>query len=544
MMTHPHVGVYTKAVHMLAIAAALTSCQPRKIKDKASTLQSDSSNSQDSAVFANQYNFLEIHLHGETWRRMTTHRDQGGYACEDEAPYGHVKTFKFRDVRSGEITTLHNIGMRVKGNTSCDEPVAEKGFRLHFGPVDKKIKATDGSTFETISKVYEEWNLPLKYDSSLEKTIKDQTLFGLSAIALRRGANDRTHIRDSIASHIFAAGGKLRREKRLADAPSFGGDVFRSTVAWVRIHDGISTLMEGPYGIAEIVNDYAMDSRYGKDSTKHLFKIKEAKGTFLPSDMPDDADRLLAWYEPELVDGKDLDSKKEAAVKFKMCETGKLDRSECNKITKKTNRAKEVILGFRSMLEGALGESDFNSRKEKLQSFLDVESIIHYMIAANMTGHWDSLVGPMSNNDYLLFNQKTNKWSVVAWDLDNTAGTGNQNYVWMAGATDFGVDLKYRPLFKAILDHFKPEYENHLKSMLTSEFTFESINHLITVTRDLVAPNNTEEKYELIYRFYLHRWANLWCHAFDRPGSKAKINKGWPETAETGSGHKIAQCSR
>ncbi len=60
--------------------------------------------------------------------------------------------------------------------------------------------------------------------------------------------------------------------------------------------------------------------------------------------------------------------------------------------------------------------------KQDLKAILDIESVLNYLAAATLTGHWDSFVfNP--NNDYI-YRHSSGKWYIMAWDLDNTFGSG------------------------------------------------------------------------------------------------------------------------
>ena len=496
----------------------------------------------EAALFDGTVNQLDILMHGDTWNKMVTHKDNGGYSCDDDAPYGHIKELKYTNSRTGEVVKMNNVGIRVKGNTSCDEPAELKGFKLKFNATDKVIRDDNEREVWRIRNIYEEWGKSVTYPDSLVDTVKKQSLFGNKTLSLRRGGNDVTRVRDALSSDVFEYGGEVARRNRSAGAPERGGPVYRAGLIWVRIHNGFGTLMEGHYGVAELVDDDLIKSHYSKESVSHLFKIKDGKGTFLDSDMPSNRDRLLSWYEPEIVDGDDYTSDKEFKIRLQLCKEGKIKQGRCDSVEKERKKAEEILRGFRSALTKAVEPSDRNERRARLSELLDIDNILSYAAAANLTGHWDSLIGAISNNDYLFHNKKNNRWGIITWDLDNTFGTASQNYPWMASISDFGVNLKYRPIFGAVLNNFAEEYKDRVKDFINNGYGFERMGDKITQLRDAISPGSTEEKYEILYKFKNHRWGNAWCNTTNNNmGSKVKIKDGWPDVYKADGKYK-ANC--
>lgn len=503
----------------------------------------DSFNMTEQKMFDGSVNELHIHMHGDTWNKVTMHQSQGGNACSDNAPYGHIKELKFINKKTGETTVINNAGLRVKGNTSCDDPVEQKSFKIKLNPVDKFIEDQNGNEVWRIQTVFEEWGKRLNYPDNIYKNIKKQHLYGLKSFSLRRGGADPTKMRDTLSSSVFEYGGHLARKNNVKGAPERGGAVYRGGLVWVRIHNGLGTLIEGHYGIVELVDEEMIESHYGKGALSQLFKIKDAKGSFLDSDMPSNRDRLLSWYEPDVIDGEGYTSNEEYDVKQRLCGQGKYDQTKCDDLKKQRVRAEEILRGFKGLLNEAVKPTDPNERRTKLSAFLDVDNILSYMVGANLTGHWDSLVGAMSNNDYLFHNKKSDRWGIITWDLDNTFGAGTQGYPWMASVTDFGVNLKYRPLFKAVLDNFGNEYRQRVQDFMNGVYEHDKIGGRITNLRDAIAPGNQDEMYQIIYRFKNHRWGNAWCNLKNGNGSKVKIKSdGWPDVYKD-NGKYVAACN-
>jgi hypothetical protein len=436
---------------------------------------------------------------------------------------------KYVNPKTGESVVLNNVGMRVKGNTSCDDPTEQKNFKIKMNPLDKFIQDDNGKEVWRIQNVYEEWGKRLDYPESLQKQIKKQQLFGMKSFTIRRGGNDPTRMRDALSSDVFEYGGHIARKNNIPGAPEKGGPVYRGGLAWVRIHNGFGTILEGHYGIVEHVDDDMIEMKYGKKALSQLFKIKEAKGTFLDADMPQNRNQLLTWYQPEIVNGEGYTDNQEYDIKQKLCSQGKYNQTKCNELKKERENAEAVLRGFKKALNEATASSDFNERRKRLGDLLDIDNVLSYMAGANLTGHWDSMIGAMANNDYLFRNGKSGKWGILVWDLDNTFGTGAQNYPWMASISDFGVNLKYRPLFKAVMDNFRNEYRQRVQDFMNGVYGHDAMGDRITRLRNAVAPDSRDEKYENLYKFKNHRWGNAWCNLKNGDQSKVRINSSWPD---------------
>ena len=156
------------------------------------------------------------------------------------------------------------------------------------------------------------------------------------------------------------------------------------------------------------------------------------------------------------------------------------------------------------------------------------------MVSVNLVGHWDSLVGANSNNDFIFLNQQTKKWGVLTWDLDNTFGAGDSSKLWMAGIREFNVPLKYRPLFHAVMENYSEEYKDRVKAYLAGVFGYRQMNDRITAYRNLITGGANDDRYELIYKFYGHRFANAWCQVYKGENYYTKVENGAAKVSPDG----------
>lgn len=488
---------------------------------------------------------VTIDLSSETLDTATLHKSRGGYACQDSAPYGLIRKIEFkwnsRSQSSMQKTySLNNAGLRVKGNTSCDVDLRQKSFKLHAGPTDRVFLDTSGTEVGRTTRVYKRNKNNVSYSKEDRERIQDQTFGGYSSLILRKGTVDNTGLRDQISNHVFAYGGEIFRKLSLPGAPLKGGWSVGGTSARIRFVDGGRTLLEDIYTLTESLEETAFDLRFGKDVIEHQFKLGEAKANFKKGSLlASDLDRTFKAYDPQRIDGKGVDDGAEWKAKKDLCDSGKIDASVCEKSTKQRDKAFKVLSRFVDELESAnLGTEE--ERRKSFQKLIDVDQVLTYLAGVNLTGHWDSLVGN-ANNDYLVYDSKTKLWSVFAWDLDNTFGAGGKDFVWMAGIDDFGVSLKHRPLFGPVLELFRDRYIQILNMYLDGVYEFDASNRKIMDLRDKISSNDRSERFELLFKFKNHRFANVYCQLRVNPSFKARIKDGWP-VVNSVSGKSIPEC--
>ena len=114
------------AYMFILIFISLVSCQTKKTASNIQNANIPNPLSSDQIfqktednIFDGTVHQLTINLDGDTWRHVTAHKDspERGNACREDAPYGHIKKLEFINSKTGEKTTIHNAGIRIKGNT-------------------------------------------------------------------------------------------------------------------------------------------------------------------------------------------------------------------------------------------------------------------------------------------------------------------------------------------------------------------------------------------------------------------------------------------
>jgi hypothetical protein len=444
-------------------------------------------------IFSDNVHRIDIHMLEGTFNRVTRHLAQGGDACRNGAPYGHIEKVEFTRYRSdgtSEIVEFKDAGIRVRGNTSCGKYV--KQYRIKF------TEAKD---------LFKNEREPVTLSNEDKKRVKKQSLYGLKSISLRNSENDPTFLRDGLASEVFAYGDELQRVHRAPGAPARGGSVYRVGYVKAYLHFGSRTIALGLFNTAEQIDKTLYKSRFGKGKIDYAFQTNLAKGDLV--NIPRDDAKLFEAYEPDIVGGEDWDP---------------------SELPTQPADARQMLTDLITRIKDADEARD-------LETLVDVDSVINYMIAANLTGHWDSLQGN-ANNDYLIHNKTTGLWQIVVWDLDNTFGsiaTNNSRFDTMwntpfdqfkAGNEDL-LDERKRPLFAKIMKYFKPRYVERYKEFLAGIYELHAANRRIENRRDMLIKygkvpmlenySGDKEKhpqFEMLFSFKNHRWGHATCGIF------------------------------
>lgn len=376
-------------------------------------------------LFNDDVHTILIQIHGQTMDKVL------GDGCNGiDSGYGHVHAFTINGKK------FENVGIKVRGNTSrCNE---KRQFKIKFNP----------------KKAFRKWNDTVVWD----KKYKKRRAYGLNTLNLRASTNDPSMIRERLSSEIFNQVENLK--------PTFkrGGPAYRVSFAKVFITfeqtepdpDRNFTRKigkyyydyRGLYSLAEDIDDVFIKSRLG-NAPGVLFKGNLAKATFLPGSYHRN------HYETE-----------EVILTDEQEEAGIDEKEHADALMKK----------FIEDIKNANSEDDWHH-------LVNVDSFLNYVAGIALTGHWDSLIGN-ANNDLIFYNEKTKKWQIIVWDLDNTLGV--QMVSWDQGRNQFhfhgnrfigpgmGIfhlgNLKF-PLFERLLHRNNPNFRAQLKDRLRKAVT-------------------------------------------------------------------------
>lgn len=160
------------------------------------------------------------------------------------------------------------------------------------------------------------------------------------------------------------------------------------------------------------------------------------------------------------------------------------------------------------------------STKKEIRKVVDVDNVLNYLAAATLVGHWDSFIyNP--NNDYIYVNNK-GKMKIIAWDLDNTFGSGRG---WNFPVLGTGVykmydNKNYKYLFDKILavPEWRDAYTAKIQYLLDNYFNPQHLNAKIDDYKELIkmAVLNDERKGRDWGTFTFEEANTIWDEGFEQ----------------------------
>ncbi|AZQ61166.1 T9SS type A sorting domain-containing protein [Flammeovirga pectinis] len=285
--------------------------------------------------------------------------------------------------------SLHNVGIRLRGNTSRYAP--KKSFKISFNKFEK------GRTFH------------------------EQKKFNL-----RAEHNDPTLSREKSLLMFF-------RDEDIPAARS----------SHVRLY--INGDYYGLYLNTEQIDDLFLANRFDDDSGK-LYKAS------FGADMVND---------PNLYMNDDI---------YELEEGDEDDRDE-----------------LASFLD-SLNILNDNALSEYLDRNFDVDKFIKTLAIEQLSGHWDNN-SYNKNNFYVYWNETTNLWTYIPYDLDNTYGIDWVDKDWgNRDINNWPKEDEARPLSKKILANatYSNQYNSYLSNFIDSTFNSADLDPYFEVQHDLL----------------------------------------------------------
>jgi spore coat protein H len=125
----------------------------------------------------------------------------------------------------------------------------------------------------------------------------------------------------------------------------------------------------------------------------------------------------------------------------------------------------------RESLSELFGEIESKDIKV-IEKYFDIDSVINYLAASTLTGHWDSFV-VLGNNDYL-YRHTDGKYKIICWDTDNTFGSGRGWNFPMLEKSIFKMasNINHNRLFSVILadSHYRQIYIDKVKYLIDNVY--------------------------------------------------------------------------
>lgn len=421
-------------------AAGTTACDSVAAADTAELNGSETFDLTARCVFNRDVHEVRVRILSETFAKVL---DDG---CSDrDSGYGHVEELILDGHR------IANVGIKVRGNTSRCNP--KRQFKFKF---DAK-------------KLFSVWQGRVEEKQFPEN--KGRRFFGLEGLSVRTSVNDPTMIRERVSSRVFT------HAENLAPSTRRGGLVYR--VAFTKLfvsfnrqeHEGpegtATRLFEGRfydykglYSLAENIDETFLQTRYQDGDTKlknfYLYQADLAKAKF------DRESYTRKGWSQEFVNGKEPESEEDQA------------------------KGDAKLFELFDLLKPTTPDAT-------LAQAVDVESVASYVAAAQLSGHWDSLLANR-NNDFLFFDGQAKRWKVITWDLDNSQGALKPQYdALMANDIYNPATANRSKLFEELFTAERPAFRtilrNRLKGYLTTLHREGDFNAMIDEFRGVVQAN-------------------------------------------------------
>jgi len=282
---------------------------------------------------------------------------------------------------------------------------------------------------------------PLKVD--LDKNVAGQTFLGSAKLVLNNNVMDATCAREALAYAVYRAAG--------VPAP-------RTAFAFVRLSvpGQYDRELVGLYTLIESVERPFLEDRFG--SAKGLLLKPEGTGPL--SYLGPDWKRYQERYRPK---------------------------------TKASEKAKKKLIALTHLVHHA----DAERFKREIGRYIDVDEFLRYIAATVVLSSVDSFIG-FAHNYYLYLSPKTDRFSIIPWDLDHSFG----GLVMLASSKDL-MDLSIRqpqlgrnPLVEKLLadeTHFA-SYKAHLRKLLKDGFTPTAIRRDLAAIKAVTDPVRALEK--------------------------------------------------
>lgn len=346
-----------------------------------------------SNIFNRDHHRIYIRIHQTVFDKVLEDGANGvdsGYGLVDEFALGeHV---------------VHNVGIRVRGNTSAAN--IKRQFKFKFD-----IEYAFAWRENGITRV----DFPDQ---------DDRRFFGLHGFSVRASQNDPSRIREMLAGKVFREAA-LGPQDPQRSWRNLGGLVYRTAFATLYVTNG-RTEQEG------------YDHSNPGYRVPHRGLLYDPKGLYVITENIDKTyiQTRFERYPREKIKGYLFQADKAAAY-FKESEysrTGwKLKMAKGKKPKDEEDRAKgdEKMIDLIRFLKS-------NPLDEDIRQIFDMDSVNAYVAGALLATHWDSLAANR-NNDFMFYlkrdildeemkpvlddegkEKEEKRWYIITWDLDNT----------------------------------------------------------------------------------------------------------------------------
>ncbi len=165
----------------------------------------------------------------------------------------------------------------------------------------------------------------------------------------------------------------------------------------------------------------------------------------------------------------------------------------------KTNKSTNDYIGLISFLNAlnTCSDADFPC---VIQQILDVDLYLRTLVIEVLSGHWDGH-SYNKNNFYLYQRPSDGRFVFIEYDMDNTFGIDWMGINWATrNIYQWSQSNQPRPLYTRLMNvpYFKDLYTYYMDQAITSFYTEQSINTLLTDKQALIESAALEDTYKAL----------------------------------------------
>ena len=306
----------------------------------------------------------------------------------------------------------YRVGVRFKGNSSLQSSWQSGILKLSF--------KLDFDEFED--------DYP---------QIKNQRFFGFKKLSLKNNYNDKSMLREKVATEIF-------RDAGLAAS--------HTAFYTVYVDHGDGPVYFGLYTLVEEVDDTVLDTQFSDDNGN--------------------------LYKP------DGDAASFAA--------GTYDEDEYVKKNNEDEADFSDVASLLAILHDGSRTSDPEAWRSNLEEILDTDVFLKYLAVNTIIQNWDTY-GRMTHNYFLYNNPDTDKLTWIPWDNNEALQTGNQQGSLPLNFS--GLSSSSWPLIGFLYadEVYKAKYDAYVAEVISGPFSTSIVQAKYSAYSALIAPYATTE---------------------------------------------------
>ena len=306
----------------------------------------------------------------------------------------------------------YRVGVRFKGNSSLQSSWGSGILKLSF--------KLDFDEFED--------DYP---------QIKNQRFFGFKKLSLKNNYNDRSMVREKVASDVFRSAGLA---------------VSHTAFYSVYVDFGDGPTYFGVYTMVEEVDDTVIDEQFSDDNG-NLYKPDGDGASFAKGSFSEDV------------------------------------------FVKKTNEDDADWSDIQSLFTALHDErrtTDPEIWRSNLEGIFDTETFLKYLAVNTTIQNWDTY-GRMTHNYFLYNNPENNLLTWIPWDNNEALQDGNREGSLQLDFSD--LDDAQWPLISYLYDdpEYRALYDSYLQKVISEDFTVAELHSTYSTYESLLQTDATAE---------------------------------------------------